>query len=130
MVKVQKLDRIGIWVRDLDEAKGFWGTLFETKFTRNIIVKQKVGSATVKVAFSPIGIELIQPIEPIMDSGGVQGFYLKVEDEAKAMEEMKSKGHRIEAYAEIDQLKHAVFNVRGIRFILTEYKGDNYGVSG
>ena len=96
---IEKLDHIGIAVRDLDQAIALYREVFEIE--PSLIYESPYTKA--KIAFIPIGesrIELIQPTDPesimakfIEKRGeGVHHLSMKVKDIAKNLAELEARG--------------------------------------
>ncbi len=98
-MKVEKIDHIGIAVKDLSQALKLYTDLFNLKVKKI----EESEEFKVKIAFIPIGdvmIELVQPLSPdaplsnrIAEQGeGLYHLALKVQDISEALREMKEKG--------------------------------------
>src|SRR4030042_6866707 len=99
-MKVERLDRVAINVRNIDKAQKFFSDLFGTKFEMSPIEtlekKEHVASTSdgtvfKGIAFSPIGLELIET-NPACKEEGLRSFHLKVSDLEEAKTEMKKRG--------------------------------------
>lgn len=99
---VNKVDHIGIAVKDLDETLKFYEEVLGIK----CVSKEEVAEQKVKVAFLPIGdteVELLESTEkdgPIAKyiekkGEGMQHIAYRVDDIEKAIEECKEKGIRL-----------------------------------
>ena len=99
---VNKVDHIGIAVKDLDEAIKFYEDVLGIKCTN----KEEVAEQKVKVAFLPIGDTEIELLESTEEDGpidrhierrgeGVQHIAYRVDDIEKAIKECKEKGIRM-----------------------------------
>lgn len=99
---VNKIDHIGIAVKDLDEALNFYENILGLKSQGTEIVQEQ----KVKVAFLPIGDTEVELLESTEEDGpiakyinkngqGVQHIAYKVDDIEKAIAEMKEKGIRM-----------------------------------
>ena len=134
-MKVEKVDRVAINVKNLDEAVKLFSDLFGITFYR---VPQEKLKRTVtehgdrpfeelvhKVAISPIGLHIREESSPVTKEG-VFSFHLKVSnlDEAKA--EMKAKGIRLLMELTQGGQRGAVYSsddLYGVRIVLVEYEG-------
>lgn len=98
---VNKIDHIGIAVKNLEESLKFYELLGLKAQGTEIVEEQKV-----KVAFLPVGDSEIELLESTEEDGpiakfiekkgeGIQHIALRVENIEDAIEEMKSKGIRM-----------------------------------
>ena len=99
---INKVDHIGLAVKDLDEAVKFYTEVLGL----NVQGYEEVVEQKVKVAFIPVGdteLELLESTEPdgpiakyIEKKGtGIQHIAFSVENIEKALVEMKEKGMRL-----------------------------------
>ncbi|OWZ83101.1 methylmalonyl-CoA epimerase [Natranaerobius trueperi] len=99
---VNKVDHIGIAVKDLEKALEF----YENNLDINSVGTEEVEEQKVKVAFLPIGdtkIELLEgmtedsPINKFIDKkgAGVQHIAFRVDDIEKRLQELKDQGIRL-----------------------------------
>lgn len=100
-MNIQRIDHIGIAVRSIEEAAKLY-----TDLGLKIEGTETVESQKVKVAFIPVGqsrIELLEPTAPDGPTGqfiekkgeGIHHIALKVDDVAKALEELAAKGYQL-----------------------------------
>lgn len=98
---VNKIDHIGIAVKNLNEALNFYEIL-----GLNAAGTEEVKEQKVRVAFLPIGDTEVELLESTEDDGpiakfiakngeGIQHIAYKVDDIEKAIAEMKEKGIRM-----------------------------------
>ena len=99
---VNKVDHIGIAVKDLKEALKFYEEILGIKCVNTEVVEEQ----KVKVAFLPIGDTEVELLESTEEDGpiakfiekrgeGIQHIAYRVEDIEKAIEELKEKGIRM-----------------------------------
>ncbi len=124
--ETSKLERVVVTVKDIEEAKKFWGDLLETKFN-TVNVTQSSGATNI-AALSPVGFELIQAVDPPSDQEGLGAFVLRVKNLSGMIKKMKGKGFEPKTVIEIDNLKEALYTIRGVTFLFAQYKGPNYGL--
>lgn len=128
-MKVERIDRILIAVRDLGTASKFFSDLLGLKFDEvRVDEEQKV-----KYTRSAVGLELIQSTSPdgavarFIDKRG-EGLYavmLKVSDIGLAMEEMQKRGLQLVANPKTGGLEEAYFHPKGSHgamIVLCEYE--------
>lgn len=96
---VNKVDHIGIAVKNLDETLKFYEDILGMKSMGTEVVEEQ----KVKVAFLPIGDTEVELLESTEEDGpiakfiekkgeGIQHIAYKVDDIEKAIEELKAKG--------------------------------------
>jgi methylmalonyl-CoA/ethylmalonyl-CoA epimerase len=101
-IMVNKIDHIGIAVKNLEEALNFYENILGLKSAGFEIVEEQ----KVKVAFLPIGDTVVELLESTEEDGpiaryiakngeGVQHIAYRVDDIEKAIEDMKEKGIRM-----------------------------------
>ena len=120
-MKVEEIDHIAIFVRDLEKASKFFADLLGTEFSQTFVQEK----FAFKNSLEPLGIEVVEPTSPdgfvaktIERSGeGVGLIGLKVPNLEEAITEMKGRGIRLVSRIEQGQLKTAQF-----------HPGDTYGV--
>ncbi|MBZ2174571.1 methylmalonyl-CoA epimerase [Schnuerera sp. xch1] len=99
---VNKVDHIGIAVKDLDKTIKFYEEILGIKCVDTEIVEEQ----KVKTAFLPIGDTEIELLESTDKSGaiskfiekrgqGIQHIAYRVDDIEKALEELKKRGIRL-----------------------------------
>ncbi|MFC1971615.1 VOC family protein [Chloroflexota bacterium] len=134
-MKVEKLDRVAINVKNLDAAVKLFSDLFGINFYR-VPVEDLERTVTEhgdrpyeelvqKVFISPTGLHLREESSPVTREG-IFSFHLKVSNLEEAKAEMKAKGIRlIMEYTQGGQ-KGAVYSsddLFGVRIVLVEYEG-------
>lgn len=127
-MKVEKLDKVVITVKNLEQAKRVFGELFETTFIEIGEVKQGISGVVAKPAITPFGLELLQRIDPPSETFGITAFHLKVKDLDAVRNELRQKGHEPVAEIKIKRLKELVYVIEGVRIAFVEYHGDNFGL--
>ena len=136
-MKVEKIDRVAVAVKELDGVKKFFSDLFGTTFERSPVetIEKKMTdfgrSASgqretryVNVSISPMGLELVQT-DPPCEREGVLSFHFKVSNLEEAKREMEIKGVRLLTEITHGSLKEAIFHpedLHGVRLVLVEYK--------
>lgn len=99
---VNKVDHIGIAVKDLDSTLKFYEDILGIKCINTEVVEEQ----KVKVAFLPIGDTEVELLESTEEDGpiakfiekkgeGMQHMAYRVDDIEKAIEELKEKGIRM-----------------------------------
>ncbi len=134
-MKIEKIDHIAIRVKNLEEAKSFFGGLFETKFTPVL----ETPEFDITSIIEPSGIELVAPLAPdgptakgIESRGeGLVIISLKVRGIDEAMEEMKSRGIRLVAQLDDGRVKAVLYHpadLFGVMVELIEYEPAEHDV--
>jgi len=135
-MKIEKIDRVAVAVKNLDQAEKFFADLLGTTFQRSPtsdivktltehgqrVLKEKE-TKYVKVAISPTGLELVETSPPC-DQEGIRSFHFKVSNLEEAKTQMKNKGIHLLTEIKHGGLKEAIFDpddLHGIRLVLVEY---------
>jgi methylmalonyl-CoA/ethylmalonyl-CoA epimerase len=127
-----KIDRVAIAVRDLDEAVRFYSGLLGMEFDEPLVSDD----VKVRAAFSFFGLELVEGTESnsfidniIRKKGeGVFAIIIKVTDMEKALQIFAEKGIRRTGTIEVGGLREVLFNPKdsyGIQLILAEYSSQH-----
>ena len=131
-MKVERIDHIHIYVRDLDKAVKFFSEILGTKFSQPIIVEnQKLRSM-----LDPLGLELIESTSPEgpvakaveLRGEGLAAISFKVPDIEEAAAELQSKGLRPVSRVEIGKVKEVQFHPKdahGVMIELCEYEEEH-----
>jgi hypothetical protein len=142
-MKFEKLERVVIAVKNLDDAERLFSDLFGIQFFRTT---DKIAKGEIKItrkfsehAISPLknferrpafcaeGIELLETIPPV-ETEGIRSLCFKVSDLDEAMAEMEKKGFRLIEEVEIGSVKEAIYSpddFHGIRIILNEFEAQD-----
>jgi predicted enzyme related to lactoylglutathione lyase len=112
--------KVAIYVNDLDEAVGFYGALFGTKFTRH---RTKIKQGNFRWAGCPLRFELVERLRKGPQQDTVRSIHFKVADVQRAKKKLRAKG--ITPYEEVrmGKLREVVYHIRGLRIILIDWKG-------
>jgi methylmalonyl-CoA/ethylmalonyl-CoA epimerase len=129
MIRVEKIDHIHVFVRDLDKAIKLFEEVLGTKFT------EPEGSEKLdaRTAMEPIGFELIEGLSKdgavnraIERRGeGLAAISLKVPDIEEAIAHLEAKGIRLVRRLEGGKIKEAQFHPKdtfGVMLELCEYE--------
>lgn len=133
-MKVEKIDHIHVYVKDLEKAKNLFSSILGTRFSEIIDLPE----FDLRSVIEPLGIELIEPrsqdsfVEKLIErrGQGLGAVSLKVTDIDKAIEEMKSLGLRLIGQASFGGLKEAWFHPEdafGVMIELCEYEARHPG---
>ncbi len=128
-MKAEKLDRVYIAVKDLDKAAKFFSEILGTTFADPPFVKDEV---SLRTAFSPIGVQLIEPTSPkaavakfIDNRGeGMFGLCFKVSNLDEAVAALESRGIRPVTRVGEGKLMNVQFHPKdcfGVSLVLTAY---------
>jgi len=128
-MKVERIDHIHIFVKDLDKAIQLLEGALGTKFSEPHVLKDLDARATL----DPLGLELIEGRSPdgavarfIERRGeGLAAISLKVPDIEEAIAHLESRGVRLVRRIESGKLKEAQFHPKdtfGVMIELCEYE--------
>ena len=127
-MKIEKIDRFVIAVRDVNKAAEFLGDLLGAEFDEPIEAKDM----NTRVRYSALGLQLNEgmtadsDVSKIIERRG-EGFYclvLKVDDLDEATKEMKAKGIRQVGSVAVGNLRESVFHPKdtfGVMMVLCSY---------
>ena len=132
-MKVERIDRVYIYVKDLSKSTKFFTDLLGTEFSEPIEWKEP---DAVRTAISALGIVLVEPLTPdglvaktIERRGEGVGFIaLKVENLEEAITETSSRGIELVGKMEKGKYKAALFHpskTYGLMLDLCEYKQEH-----
>jgi len=128
-MKIERLDRVVVYTKDFEDAKKYFGELFETSFIELEPATQEISGAVNKAAIAPFGFELLDRISPPLELAGLVRFHLKVKDLDAVRKELKDKGMEPVAKITLRRQRELVYIIRGLRIIFVEYEGDNFGLT-
>jgi methylmalonyl-CoA epimerase len=128
-MKVEKIDHVHVYVKDLERAKNFFEDIFGTKFSEPIIAEP----FQVKSRIDPLGLELLEATSPespiarhIEKRGeGIVAIAVKVPDIEAAIQELEAKGLRLVGRIQLGGIKEAQFHPKdtyGMMVELCEYQ--------
>jgi len=131
-MKVERIDHIHIFVKDLEKSKGVFSRILGTKFCEPM-VSEEWG---LKSVLDPLGVELMASTSPegfiaktIERRGeGLAAISLKVPDIEEAIAELTAMGLRLVSRFEVGQLKEAHFHPKdafGVMIELCEYREEH-----
>lgn len=137
-MKVERMEVIGVNVKDLDKAMQFFSEVLgiqfrHFKFGQDVKVEASPVDAAdsktlsfdgTRIAIDPTGyLELIQANPPTAQEG-LRNMHFKVSDMDEAKAEMQRRGVRVVADTVVGGLREVILHpddVFGIRLCLTEY---------
>ncbi len=128
-MKVEKIDHIHIYVKDMEKAKSLFRSIFNTEFSPNLEYEE-YGICS---SLAPLGIELVSSLTPdgqiakdIEKRGeGVHGVSFKVDNIEEATADLVAKGFRVVGRVNMGGLKEVQFHPRdtfGVMLELCEYR--------
>lgn len=133
-MKIESIDHVHIFVKDLEGAMKFFSDVMGTKFVGPIDHRKSGAGRNIRVAFDNAGFEFISPLVPDdpvakymekLDGGqGLGSIGLRVPDIEEAIVELEAKGVKLERRGTGPGIKVAIFypeNAYGVRFELVEY---------
>jgi len=127
-VKVERLDFITIFVKDLPKAMNFFSELFETEFTETWTTELDT-----RETIDSLGVNLVTPLTPDGVSAqvmakrgeGLVSVGFKVPNLDEAVAELKSQGIRLLQREKVGAVDTATFHPKdtyGTMLILVEYQ--------
>ena len=133
-MKVEKLERVAISVKNIDEALKFFSGILnipfhiipidgEVKRTEKTDSSEERKMYPTKLAISPLGFALVET-EPPTEKEGLRSLLLKVSDLEQAKAEMESSGITKTAEATAGGQKEALYSpddCHGVRLALIDY---------
>ena len=120
-MKVKGIERVALQVKNLDDAMVLFSDLLGTSFQRHDV---KIGDSPLRLAFSDLGIELLQEI-PESDVETFRSFHLRVEDIKEVREAIVVAGGEVLAEFSVGEMAHVVTRVGGFRIIFVSYPGND-----
>ncbi|MFH1381292.1 MAG: VOC family protein [Chloroflexota bacterium] len=136
-MKIEKLERVSIGVKNLAEAEKFFSDVFGLTFTksptdvkRELLLNEPISDEhrafigkSRKASHSRIGLELVEKDPPVANEG-VRVIYFKVDNLEAAKAEMKKKGIRLLHEEHVGKMRQALYGpIFGCRIDLVEYEG-------
>ena len=127
-MKVEKIDFVTFFVKDLDKAEEFFGELFETRF-----IESYSTAVDTKETLDYLGINLAAPLTQDGPSAkimatrgeGLVSVGFKVANLDEAIAELESRGVRLIGREKIGSAEYAVFHPKdtfGAMLSVIEYK--------
>jgi len=131
-MKVERIDHIHAYAKDVDAAAKLFGEIFGSEFGP----PWESAEWGCRACFHPLGFEFLQPTEANKivaqtvgkRSEGVLAISLKVPNMEEAIAEMESRGVKLLHFFQVGQNKEATFeatNTFGVQIELCEYPGDD-----
>ena len=128
-MKAERLDRIYIFVRDLEKARNFFADLLDTEFSEPVEFKE----IDMRASISPLRIALAESLTPdgwvaktIERRGeGIAIVALKVPNLEEATAEMQSRGIRLVQRFTLGAVEGSIHHPKdayGVMLDLNEYK--------
>ncbi len=128
-MKIERIDRVVIAVKNLDESMKFFSDLLGIKFDPTGSSDEQL----VRAAYSPSGIELMEATQPDSPVGkfvgkrgeGLYAVVFKVPNIEEASAELEKKGIRNVGKLDLGALKEAMYHpkdTRNVMVILAEYE--------
>ncbi|SFJ30063.1 hypothetical protein [Thermoflavimicrobium dichotomicum] len=119
-MRVKGIERVALEVKDMDESVELFSKLLGTRFQRKDL---KIGSSSVKLAFSSLGIELIQEQDSEYDK--LRSFHLRVEDINEVPAAVSEMGGEVLSRFRVGAMEHMVTRIGSFRIVFVSYSGDD-----
>lgn len=120
-MKVKELERVALQVKNLDDAMMLFSELLGTSFQRHDV---QIGDSSLRLAFSELGIELLQEV-PARHDETLRSFHFRVEDIKEVHEAIAAAGGEVLAEFSVGEMAHVVTQVGVFRIIFVEYPGND-----
>ncbi|MDP6782455.1 MAG: VOC family protein [Dehalococcoidia bacterium] len=132
-MKIEKVDHIHIYVKELDKAIELFSDVLGTKFSDTIRDEENFG---LKSVIDPLGLELLEgtrPESPISRhvekrGEGIVAISFKVSNLDEAVEVLQSKGLRLVGRINLGHIREAQFHPKdahGVMIELAEYQEEH-----
>ncbi len=124
-MKFEKIDHVGIMVKDLEKASKFFAELFDTEFN----IRDIDTESDIRASMShPINIELVTPLKQDGEAAkalehrgeGLTMLSLKVPNLEEAIANMESHGVRLLRREELPEAKMAFFHPKDLYGVMIE----------
>jgi predicted enzyme related to lactoylglutathione lyase len=120
-MKVKGIERVALQVKNLDDAIALFSELLGTSFQRHDV---QIGDSSLRLAFSELGIELLQEVPP-SDHETLRSFHLRVEDIKEVHAAIAAAGGEVLAEFSVGEMAHIVTRVGVFRILFVEYPGND-----
>jgi predicted enzyme related to lactoylglutathione lyase len=120
-MKVKGIERVALQVKDLDDAMALFSELLGTRFQRHDV---RIGESALRLAFSELGLELLQEV-PASDDETLRSFHFRVEDIEEVREAIAAASGEVLAEFSVGEMAHVVTRVGVFRIIFVEYPGND-----
>jgi predicted enzyme related to lactoylglutathione lyase len=118
-MRIQGIERVALQAKDLDTAMALFSSMLDTTFHQ-----QELGGEQRRLAFSPLGIELLQEVPP-GDFEGLRSVHLRAEDWDEARRHVMQRGGAVLAEFRIGEMSHLITRIGCSRISFVEYSGDD-----
>jgi predicted enzyme related to lactoylglutathione lyase len=119
-MQIKGIERAALQVKDIDQSITFFSKLFGTTFQRqNVRIKDSV----IKVAFSPLGIELLE--EANIEKESLRSFHLRVENIHDVPPAVLKAGGEILAHFTVGEMEHMITKIGDFRIVFVSYEGND-----
>jgi catechol 2,3-dioxygenase-like lactoylglutathione lyase family enzyme len=120
-MRVLGIERVALQVKDLDAAVALFSDLLDTRFE---CCELKMNGVLRRLAFSPLGIELLQEV-PAGDFEGLRSFHLRVEDLSEVRPAVIAAGGEVLSEFRVGRMAHLPTQVGQFRIVYVTYSGDD-----
>jgi len=112
---------VALQVKDLEGAVRLFSDLLGTRFER---YELQLGNVVRQLAFSPLGIELLQEV-PAGDFAGLRSFHLRVDDLSEVTRAVAAAGGEVLSEFRVGSMAHIATKLGPFRIIYVSYPGDD-----
>ncbi|HLT57961.1 MAG: hypothetical protein LOD91_01730 [Limnochordales bacterium] len=115
-----QLERVALQVDDLAVYVRLFSELLDTTFRHHEITSPTEGR--VRLAFSPLGIELLQSDQP-PGGPGLRSFHVRVRDLQAMRAKVTAAGGHVLSQFQVGQMAHLATRIGPFRILFVEYPG-------
>lgn len=119
-MKIKGIERVALQVKDIDQSITFFSRLFGTTFQRQNV---QINDSVIKVAFSPLGIELLE--ETDLEKESLRSFHLRVENIQDVHPAVLEAGGEILAHFTVGEMEHMIAKIGDFRIVFVSYEGND-----
>lgn len=120
-MRVQGIERVALQVKDLESAVRLFSDLLGTRFEH---YELQIGSVVRQLAFSPLGIELLQEVSA-GDFAGLRSFHLRVDDLSEVPHAVAAAGGEVLSEFRVGAMAHITTQLGPFRIVYVSYPGDD-----
>ncbi|MGG1291949.1 hypothetical protein ABE218_11420 [Bacillus smithii] len=117
---VNGIERVALQVKNINESAKYFSKLFGTTFQRQDI---QVQDAVLKVAFSPLGIELLEDSD--IDKESLRSFHLRVKNIEDVPPVILAAGGEILSSFSVGKMEHMITKLGDFRIVFVSYEGND-----
>ncbi|GGF97536.1 hypothetical protein [Paenibacillus abyssi] len=117
-MKIKGIERVALQVQDIEVSVERFSRLLGTSFQRHDL---QIGEAVTKLAFSPLGIELLE--DPSSEQEFLRSFHLRVENIDEVRRSVKEAGGQVLSQICVGSMEHVITQFGAFRIVFVCYSG-------